>query len=309
MFTIRPAEPRDYDGIALIRNRMGPEQSTGADLMREDEGTRRGQGAWVQRFVATADHGEMAGYVLAARFPWQRPDQAWIHVTVREGFRQQGAGHRLYEKAEGWARAQGAASVHSACGDTPEVFLDWAANRGFTAVRHRAEWRLALDQWDDSRFEPILEQARAQGFQLAMLPEVKCEAVMRSLYELMMQAQQDEPGFDEVQPDYETWRKAYDDRPGLALALHEGKVVALSDLLLQRVKSEGCYFRLTGVRREYRGRGLSLAVKVLALRAARLRAYPFAWTHNDVVNTPILRANASLGLRRVPGYYELVKQF
>ena len=63
----------------------------------------------------------------------------------------------------------------------------------------------------------------------------------------------------------------------------------------------------TGVDRAYRGRGLALATKLVALRRAREWGAAYARTNNDSQNAPILAVNRKLGYTPHPGYYKLLK--
>jgi GNAT superfamily N-acetyltransferase len=64
---------------------------------------------------------------------------------------------------------------------------------------------------------------------------------------------------------------------------------------------------LTAVRREYRRRGVALALKVHALRFARELGAPLIYTDNDSRNAPMIALNDALGFVRQPAYLSLVK--
>jgi len=67
------------------------------------------------------------------------------------------------------------------------------------------------------------------------------------------------------------------------------------------------YHEYTGVLREYRGRRIALALKMLGLRTAAACNVPYMRTHNDSMNAPMLRINRDLlGFRAEPGQYKLV---
>jgi GNAT superfamily N-acetyltransferase len=58
---------------------------------------------------------------------------------------------------------------------------------------------------------------------------------------------------------------------------------------------------MTGVRREYRGQGLALALKLLSFRLMKERGYLQTLTNNDTANPPILHLNEKLGYKKRPG--------
>ena len=66
---------------------------------------------------------------------------------------------------------------------------------------------------------------------------------------------------------------------------------------------------LTGVRREYRRRGIALALKVHALAFARSRGYQRVLTENESNNRGILAINERLGFVKNPVWVHYLKAF
>jgi RimJ/RimL family protein N-acetyltransferase len=62
---------------------------------------------------------------------------------------------------------------------------------------------------------------------------------------------------------------------------------------------------MTGVRREYRGRDIALALKLLAIRYARSIGAREITTSNDSLNAPMLAVNRKLGYIPQNGQYKL----
>jgi GNAT superfamily N-acetyltransferase len=57
----------------------------------------------------------------------------------------------------------------------------------------------------------------------------------------------------------------------------------------------GIYNSFTGVFREYRGQGIAMALKVVALDWAKQQKVPYARTNNHSANQPMLAVNRKLG--------------
>jgi RimJ/RimL family protein N-acetyltransferase len=66
------------------------------------------------------------------------------------------------------------------------------------------------------------------------------------------------------------------------------------------------YNAFTGVDRDYRGRGLAQALKLLASRFAQRHGASSIATDNDSRNAPMLAINRKLGYRPQPGKYLLL---
>ncbi len=63
----------------------------------------------------------------------------------------------------------------------------------------------------------------------------------------------------------------------------------------------------TGVRREYRGRGIAMALKRKVLGYGKGRGCTWIKTWNASTNWPILALNERLGFRRQPAWSEYAK--
>jgi len=74
-------------------------------------------------------------------------------------------------------------------------------------------------------------------------------------------------------------------------------------------RSDDVYYNnLTGVHRDYRGRGLALAVKLKGIEYAKRRGAKSVLTHNDSTNERMLAVNRKMGYESKPGMFLLVKQ-
>jgi ribosomal protein S18 acetylase RimI-like enzyme len=121
-FRIDPAEESDWDWIArgqteIVWVRLGPEcqqevsrQAVEESVALQLERMREDKGFPSKAFVAWADDGSPAGFVLVAKTHNDATGQleaSLLSQYVAEPYRGQGLGHRLMEAAEDWARQQG----------------------------------------------------------------------------------------------------------------------------------------------------------------------------------------------------------
>jgi RimJ/RimL family protein N-acetyltransferase len=93
---------------------------------------------------------------------------------------------------------------------------------------------------------------------------------------------------------------------GVFLALSGGEMIGMSHLF-KGSASEDLYAGLTGVRREYRGRGIAKALKVKALRFAKEAGAPRIYTDNDTTNLEMIAINDKLGFVKLPAWLSMVK--
>lgn len=71
---------------------------------------------------------------------------------------------------------------------------------------------------------------------------------------------------------------------------------------------DGLYTNHTLVDPNYRGRGIALALKLLAIEAGLRQGAPQMRSGNDSRNAPMLRVNEKLGCRPLAGDYEVVRR-
>lgn len=121
-FQINPAAESDWDWIAqgqaeIVWVRLEPEcqqetsrQAIEKNTMQQIARIREDPGFPSQAFVARADDGLPAGFVLVAKTHNDATGQleaSLLSQYVAKPYRGQGLGHRLLEAAEDWASGQG----------------------------------------------------------------------------------------------------------------------------------------------------------------------------------------------------------
>lgn len=140
---------------------------------------------------------------------------------------------------------------------------------------------------------------RRSDVSLGPLPE----GLLRGVYEVESLASRDEPGFEGHTPCWDEWRDEFLQSAGIklvALALDGDHVVGTSQVSLPQVPGAGAHTNFTGVLRDYRGRGLALALKFLTMEAVHARGIPTMTATNDSSNLPMLAVNRKLGYQIMP---------
>ncbi|MFB4426878.1 GNAT family N-acetyltransferase [Streptomyces sp. QL37] len=163
------------------------------------------------------------------------------------------------------------------------------------------EWvrlKLDLDAFDDARFEPYLRRCQQAGIEFTTMAAVGDTGEhRRALYDLNKACSADIPErgefytFDEyLAQRIET--PTYDPQ-GVVLALDDGSWVGMATTSLQ---PEGHAFsEMTGLLAGHRGRGISLAMKLLAIRFARSHGKHWLRTLHHPDNASAIGMNRRLG--------------
>ncbi len=181
------------------------------------------------------------------------------------------------------------------------------ATRAEGAESVTVEWvRLLLDvsTFDDAPFEPYLTRCRDAGLTFTTIAELGDTTTHRRLlYELNKTCSADIPDrgtfytFDE----YVTERLDVGtyDPSGVILALDQTSWVGMTATSLHR--ADGYAFSaMTGVLAAYRGIGLSISLKLLAIRFVRRSKLPRLRTFHHPDNTSAIAMNRRLGFVEEP---------
>lgn len=304
VMTIRPFTPDDYPAVVRLHNAENARRPASAETLQEmDVLHRMGPSAAWLRLVAEEQFGGVIGYAEAFHSAEMAPGHFYLYTTVRQDCRNRGLGSRLLAEAERWALAHGAGEEFSSrMRSDDHASFAWANRRGYERHMDRTEAVLDLATWEAARFAGHVESVRDGGLSLS-LTERPLEADLQAMYAVEAATAPDIPGSDGMST-WEQWSARF--RPGkaprvFAIALSGPKAVGWSVLSLPQVEGAGGHTNFTGVLREYRGRGIALALKLLTIESARARGLQFLTTTNDLENGPMLAVNAKLGYRNLPG--------
>jgi RimJ/RimL family protein N-acetyltransferase len=139
--------------------------------------------------------------------------------------------------------------------------------------------------------------------------------VRRRIFELWLAVLEDvplPPNDARSEPSFEQWWERTS-RPNLLpagyfVAVDGDQYVGTSYLWLAPEES-GLRTGITGVRREYRRRGIALALKVRSLEFAKTHGYKRVDTENETNNQGMIGINDRLGFVKHPAYVHYLKTF
>lgn len=332
---IRSATPVDLDNLAILEVQAGQVfhsvgMSAVADDVPDQEALRRRQG---QGLIWVAEvHGEIAGYIVATVLDGNAHIQ---QVSVAPAYARQRIGHQLISHVEDWGgRHSRPATTLTTFRDVPwngpyyetlgyrelsgsEIGCEVSAELkheatlpGLDASRRcamikpnsgpaRVRLKLDLDKFDDTGFVANLRRCQESGISFTTMADLGDTAeCRRALYELNRTCSADIPERGEFYTfaDYLAERietRCYDPR-GAVLAMNDGAWVGMATTSLR--EAEGYAFsEMTGVLASHRGRGISLAMKLLAIRFARSSGYHCLRTFHHPHNARAIGMNRRLG--------------
>lgn len=267
----------------------------------------------IQRLVSVDDKDIVTGYAYISH-PISAPENhfyAWVGVAPAH--RRQGIGAALWSASLDYLQAKGASRLASECMDYAPDSLAFAQRHGFTIDRHHYASALDLSTFDEMSFLPDIASLEAQGIRFCSLADIPdTPETQRKFYELNLAVVRDIPGENW---DFDQYSKFFAEHivgakwfnPENQLLAVDGETfVGLGSVRLFPEK-QSAYNATTGVIREYRGRKIGLALKVMATRYARQHGATQVTTDNDSLNAPILAINRKMGYLPLPGQYILVR--
>ena len=257
----------------------------------------------LERRIAVLD-GEPVGYASCGLIWMLAPDTpyAWVELAVTEAARGQGIGSALLAWTQQRAREIGKAGVQVPCSSARPEGIAFLERRGFVEYDRMAGVELPLA--GSSR----PEVAMPDGVRLTSIAAEP--ALLDSLYAACCEIYADLPDPEPVViGTLEEWQArdieaAGQPLDGVLIAAAGDEVVGVSRVVVQE-RGRVVGHLITGVRRDWRGRGVALALKRAAIGWAIDRGAEWMSAENAVHNEPMRAINAALGFQPGADFVEL----
>ena len=230
-------------------------------------------------------------------------------VIVKPEFRRLGYGKRLYESGLEQLRERGFDRCLTQIREGNDEGLAFADRLGFSEVVRQYKLTLDLTTITDDEVAPPAS-SEVQIFSLAQLKETD-PRWLEKLHELSLAFIRDIPSrvdSSDILPDnleafekflFTEWEIHLE---GSSVAIVDGVFVATTWIRQAVAKSDWCYHFLTGVRPEYRRRGLVKLLKRAGFAWGKESGIRYIHTSQHDTNKPMLELNLSLGFKIMSGY-------
>jgi len=179
-------------------------------------------------------------------------------------------------------------------------------SRGFAVTSRFLDLRLDVANVDVSRLPALLQRLGDEGISIATLAEQRLRdpRCVKKLYELETTLRQDDPARSQLAPAAYNAREAllwlkmpYVIPDAYFIAKHGDDYIGVSDVSLFEAMPGGLTQGFTGVRREYRRRGLATALALQGIAYAQTNGYGIVQTFNRPQQTAIRALNENLGFK------------
>ncbi|HWI64863.1 MAG TPA: GNAT family N-acetyltransferase, partial [Symbiobacteriaceae bacterium] len=240
--------------------------------------------------VARDSSGGVAGFGCVAQFPGIEHGRVKATVVVTPGARGQGLGTALLAAVQQQARAMNATTIYGELRDDDPAGLAFFRRFGFEPEMQVYQSRLDLAAFDGAPFAGVIPSLEAEGFRFFRLKGERSLQNDRKAYETAKETHQDIPGSPESQPPFARWCQIVLDSdwfPPEGILVADDTTQPETDrfagfaILEVMPGGESIYNRFTGTARAYRGRKVALALKLLAVDAARDLGGKYLFTDNN----------------------------
>lgn len=298
----------DIPAQVAIRNRIFPDMPQTVESVQHFEQTYPPDNPR-RRYAVENAAGTFVGLgVCDVPFWLDAPGVYRFYAMVDPDWRRRGIGQALLVQLEQYACEQGAARLISDCRENLDGSLRFLERSGFQQFGLRFESVLDLTTFDEPPFASVIDRVADAGYEITTLAAERSinPHADRDLYQLDELVSQDIPwpGGLKASMSYENFRRITLENPesdpaAIFIVKRDGVYVGYTAVSF-RSPHIG-HTSMTGVRREHRGHGLALALKLLSFRLLKERGCTETVTHNDTANQGIRALNRKLGYQQRPG--------
>jgi GNAT superfamily N-acetyltransferase len=325
----------EYREIIAVQKAIDPDESNSEDGWRFGDDHWRSE-HFKERLVAAVPSAPTTAEAVSSQnpqgaekivawgqvfhMPWQfHPDKYCLALDVHPDHQRQGIGTALYEQLIAMVQARGAIALRAGTQETRTHAIEFLANRGFQEIQRYWESRLAVPTFDFAAFSTAEDRAASQGITITTLAAELAkhgpsDEMLRPVYEMVQRAFADVPFPDPpTQDPYDQWKTHVLENPeelpdAFFLAKQGDAYVGVSDMHIHKGQDGVLFQGFTGVLREYRGKGIAMALKMQTVKYARDRGYREIRTGNNTRNRPMLRINEAMGFAKQPVWIEYEKR-
>ena len=313
---IRAATPADYPVLVALNKASYPEYGETEEEWRHSDETWDHKKYFKSRVVAE-DGGRVVGFGLVNHMRWAFvPTKYRIDVTVHPDHRERGHGSALYDALLDKVRERSGKAVAAAVKESMVGGVRFLAKRGFREVKRDWESRLFVEGFDFARFATADARVAEQGIRITTLADEmqRDGSALQKAFELHEDCRMDIPSVDPpTRHTLEEFRHEDIDAPSALLDAFfvaidkDGRYLGVSNLFRSLDNPTFLWQGITGVRRDARGKGIAMALKLRTVRYAIDKGVEHIKTWNDVHNRPMLAINEAMGFVKQPAWISYEK--
>jgi GNAT superfamily N-acetyltransferase len=314
---VRDFRPIDYDRLVEVYNANFPDytRSLGETRSRDESLDKTKYHLKRYSFVDKSSGSTVAFGEVSHITDMYHPRKFAINIFVDPNLHHQGIGNAVYQKLTAHLKDLDALTVWiQAKEDLPEQ-VGFFQRRGFREIMRVWESRLPVSSVSIEQFAPYPARVARRGISISTLAEERAvdPDATKKLHEVVQSIAEDIPQpAPYTRVSYDQWEAFELKNPSLLadayfIAKDADRYVGLSVVWKSDTEPKSLYQGNTGVIRDYRGKGVAVALKLKVIEYARKHGYEKIKTWNASNNAPMLAVNTKLGFKRQIGWIVLEK--
>jgi GNAT superfamily N-acetyltransferase len=311
----RMAEYGDFDveRVVEIARAIRPDDYESVAALDDWHNAQRGAGRLCVRWLVSLD-GQIVGSAYVGQSSWVPLTTMTLYVAVHPDHQRRGYGRALLERAEAAALERGGERTFSWTEEKWPRSMRFLDRAGYRAVERRWESTLDLSRCDLGRLQDAVDRVVSSGVRIVSVASLSAERAdwKRDLHRLYSDVEKDVPApFPIQEVPFEDFEALSLGRrfvgEGFFVALDGDELVGLTEPQVVDDVPRAIEQNLTGVRSDYRGRGIAYALKSRAAIWAARAGYLSIRTQNTQSNAAMLAVNDRLGFEQDRATIEYLK--
>jgi len=314
---VRDFKPADYERLVEVFNSNFPDYTRSVvETRSRDESIDKTKYHLKRYSFVDKNTGSIVGFGEVSHITdMYHPNKFALNIYVEPKRHGQGIGRAVYQRLTDHLKSLDAVTAWVQVKEDLRQQIGFFQRRGFKESMRVWESRLPVSSVNTAQFKEYPTKVASRGITISTLAEERAvdPDATKKLHEVVQSIAEDIPQPSPyTRVSYEQWEAFELKNPSLLpdgyfIAKDGDRYVGLSVVWKSDTEPRSLYQGNTGVIREYRGKGVAVALKLKVIEYAREHGYEKVKTWNASNNAAMLAVNTKLGFKRQIGWIFLEK--
>ncbi len=305
---LRKFTPADLYGLQKLKNLIYPDHPTSINGMRHHK-TARSKKINHKHWLFEKNK-EIIGSILFTQ--WSdayHPRKFVFKILIHPDYQGKGYGTLGYEHLINELKIFKPIKITAQVYEPHFKSYEFLHNRGFKKTIIEKESSLDLTTYEPALYQKKIDHILKNDFHILSFSKLqkKISNICHDIWEFEKEVAPDMPWADPITtPEYDVFEKKMFSHPKFNpdswfFVLDNNRIAGMNNLWKSE-KNGGIDTGLTGVRKEYRRRGIATALKHIGLAWAKDNGYDWIRTDNVSTNKGMLHININAGFKFMPSW-------